>query len=109
MRVLDFVVDRQKISADPKCDFTGLTPGTKGYIYARFKFSDEWRGCKKVAQFSSGGIEYTPQVLDGSSKCLIPSEVLERYKFDIRLYGGRGDNYLITTDTVTVTQKGGLQ
>lgn len=55
MRTLRFIIDGQSIKKDPSCDFSGLVPGTKGYLKAQFQFSDEWKKCKKAAIFGSVG------------------------------------------------------
>lgn len=36
MRSLKFNVSGQIVSPDQSCDFTGLVPGTKGYLKAEF-------------------------------------------------------------------------
>ena len=41
-RILRFNVDGQEITKDPTCDFTGIVPGTAGYITAEFVFSKEF-------------------------------------------------------------------
>lgn len=51
MRTLKFVVNAQKISPDPNRDFSGIAPGTSGYLKAQFSFSAEWSGLVKVAEF----------------------------------------------------------
>ena len=53
MRTLRFTVDSQKIRHDPNCDFSGLVSGTAGYLKASFKFSKEWSGMVKVAEFAN--------------------------------------------------------
>lgn len=106
MRTLKFVVDGQNISLDPKCDFTGLVPGTSGYLEASFSFSSEWDGCSKVAAFFSNlGREFTPQVINGST-CVIPPEALEKSVFKVQVIGKKGD-YNIRTSRVAVQQRGG--
>lgn len=107
MRTLKFIVDGQSITKDPKCDFSGIISGTKGYLQAEFSFSKEWDRCAKVAAFYSNlGKEYSPQVLKDGCSCIIPSEALEKNVFKIRVIG-QNDEYRITTDKVTVHQKGG--
>lgn len=107
MRTLKFIVDGQSITKDPDCDFSGIIPGTKGYLQAEFSFSKEWDRCAKVVGFYSNlGKEYPPQVLKDGKRCAIPSEALEKNVFKIRVIGQNKD-YRITTDKVVVTQKGG--
>lgn len=107
MRTLKFVISGQTISLDPECDFSNLIPGTKGYLEAEFKFSDEWDSCTKVAAFYSNlGREYPPQVLKRGKTCVIPAEALERSIFKVQVIGQK-DDYMIRTNKVTVHQKGG--
>lgn len=107
-RVLKFIVDNQIITKDPTCDFSGLVPGSEGFLEAEFKFSSVWDGCAKVAGFYSPlGQEYQPQpLLDGKS-CIIPPEALKRQIFKIRLFGAK-PNFNITTNKVAVSQDGDI-
>lgn len=107
MRTLRFIVDSQKIKQDPKCDFSGLIPGSQGYLQASFSFSKEWESCVKVAAFFSNlGVEYTPQAINYSNTCMIPAEALKKSIFKVKVIGQRGE-YKIETDKVTVHQRGG--
>ena len=74
MRVLDFIAEGQQLSRDPLCDFTGIAAGSRGYLQARFRFSKEWSGCKKVAVFLCRGTEYPVGLKD--NQCIIPWEAL---------------------------------
>ena len=74
MRNLDFIVDGQKLARDPLCDFTGIAAGSVGYLQARFRFSKEWSGCKKVAVFTHRGKQYPVGLKD--NMCVIPWEAL---------------------------------
>lgn len=110
MRTLRFIVNDQIITQDPYCDFSGLVPGTEGYIQAHFSFSQEWRGCVKVASFYSAlGKEYEPQILKDGETCMIPAEALAKQVFKIKVTGQ--DMFPTTkklvTNKVTVTQNGG--
>ena len=107
MRTLKFIVDKQIISQDPNCDFSGLVPGTEKYLTAEFTFSSEWNGCNKVAAFYSlMGKEYPPQVLSNGYSCVIPAEALERQKFKIQVMGKNNDGLKLVTNKVTVNQEG---
>lgn len=107
MRTLRFIVDKQLVKQDPDCDFSGLVPGTEGYIEARFSFSPEWSNCVKVAAFySMMGKEYAPQVLKDGKSCLIPAEALANRSFKMQVLGKR-DGFKITTNKVTISQNGG--
>lgn len=107
MRTLKFIVEDQLIRQDPGCDFSGLVPGTKGYLQAEFRFSPEWAGCAKIASFYSAlGREISYQVLKDGRTCMIPAEALAKQTFKIKVLGTNGD-IVLTTDKVAVNQNGG--
>ena len=109
MRTLKFIVDGQSLRPDPGCDFSGLVPGTEGYLKAEFSFSPEWNGCLKVAAFYSMlGKEYPPAVLKDGKTCMIPAEALKKKSFKMKLIG-KSNNYKITTSAITVEQNGGTK
>ncbi len=109
MRTLKFIVNGFEIKPNPNCDFTGLYPGTEGYLRAEFSFSSEWRNCVKVAAFYSNlGTEYPPRLLKDGKSCIIPAEALRRKTFKIRVIGKDGD-IKIRTNKVTVSQNGGKE
>lgn len=104
MRTLKFIVKGQIIKPDPECDFSGLVPGTSGYIRAEFAFSNEWRSTPKVVAFYSRlGYEYTPQVLKDGKTCTIPVEALRKRIFKLRVLGKNG----LVTNRLAIDQKGG--
>ena len=105
-RILRFKVDGQLIEKDPTCDFSGLTPGTNGYLTAEFNFSREWDGCVKVVGFRSGNNEYEPKVLRDGRFCIIDEDVLKRPMFYIYVVGKKGE-YRIKTNEVAIKQNGG--
>lgn len=107
IRILKFIVDRQIIKQDPHCDFTGIVPGTDGYLTAEFLFSPEWNGAIKVAEFWKGSKECTPQILKDGKSCRIPAEALTGRKFRIRIIGKSSDIPKIVTGIVEVQQDGG--
>ena len=110
MRILRFIVDGQSITQDPNCDFSGLIPGSKGYLQAEFSFSSDWDNCVKVAAFYSPmGQEYPPQVLKDGKSCIIPSEALKKQVFKIKVIGRRSDGFEIPTNKLAVFQNGGNQ
>ena len=107
MRTLKFIVECQIIRQDPNCDFSNLVPGTEGYLRAEFSFSQEWKGCTKVASFwSAVGDEYPPQVLADGASCLIPAEATQKYAFKIGVVG-KSSHTRIVTNKVIVKQNGG--
>lgn len=106
MRILKFIVDGQSIMHDPRCDFSGLSPGTEGYLEAEFSFSPEWAGSTRVASFFSNlGNEYPPQPIDSDNRCAIPAEALAKSIFKVQVIGRKGSQKLCT-DKVIVHQKG---
>lgn len=107
MRTLKFIVDGQSIAADPNCDFSGLVPGTEGYVRVEFAFSPEWNGCVKAASFwSPMGKEYPGELLKDGCSCMVPTEALKKRKFLVQVVGKR-DDYKILTHKVAVCQNGG--
>lgn len=107
MRTLKFIVDGQTIRQDPSCDFSGLYPGTTGYLKAEFTFSGNWNGYTKVAAFwSPFGVEYPAQPLFDGNSCMIPTKALEKREFRVQIIGKQGDTRL-TTNKVSVIQNGG--
>lgn len=106
MRTLIFNVNRQNITKDPNCDFTGLVPGTEGYLKAEFNFSSEWNAFTKVAEFwTTSGKELTPQVLENGRYCVMPEDALKKKRFLVRVVGKCGDMVLVT-DKEIVEQDG---
>lgn len=107
MRTLRFIVDGQSIKQDPSCDFSGLVPGSEGYLQVAFSFTNEWKGAAKVASFwSMMGYEYPPQALTPEGTCMIPAEALKHKAFKVQVIG-KTDISKLTTNRVTVTQDGG--
>ena len=98
MKILDFTIVGQTIKCEPHCDFSGLVAGSCGYLYARFHFSSDWTGCKKVAVFSGSP---APLV---HNMCEIPAEALVGTTVRVRVEGRR-PGLIIKTDTVTFQQK----
>ena len=105
MRVLDFIVSKQKIECDPSCDFSGIASGTRGYLYARFRFSADWKGCKKVAVFSCRGVDTPAPILNGM--CEIPFPALIGNTVSVKVIG-QSNNYRITTNDTSFTQTTGV-
>ena len=107
IRILKFIVDGQIIKQNPSCDFTGLIPGTEGYLAAEFSFSPEWNGYIRVAEFWRGVKECPPQVLKDGKTCVIPAEALKGKKFGIRIIGKSKDTPKMATGRIEVRQDGG--
>ena len=86
MRTLRFIVEGLSIRKDPQCDFSGIVPGTKGYLRAEFNFDHDWAGCEKMAVFSYRGIEEIP-VRIRNNACMFPEEILTHRNFKIEVIG----------------------
>ena len=107
LRTLQFIVDDLLIEQDPNCDFSGLIPGSKGYLRAEFSFSPEWNDCAKVAAFCNRfDREITHAILEDGKSCIIPEEVLKQKTFKVRVFGTNGD-IVLPTNSVAVNQNGG--
>ena len=50
-RDLAFIVEDQELSKDPSCDFSGLVPGSSGYLRVVFVFHGLWDTLAKAAVF----------------------------------------------------------
>lgn len=109
MRILKFIVDKQVIKQDPDCDFSGLVPGSSGYLEAEFSFSSEWNDCVKAVDFYSVfGSEYPARLLADGRSCVIPSEALAKKQFKLRVVGVNAEkNIKLITNKLTITQDGG--
>lgn len=106
MRTLKFIVNKNTITQDPSCDFSGLFPGRNPDVRAEFTFSPEWNNKVKVAAFwSMMDAEYPPQIIDEDNGCIIPAEALSRAAFNIQILGKRRTDSL-TTNKFTVRQTG---
>lgn len=103
MRTLKFIVSKQTIRPDPSCDFTGIVPGTRGYLRAEFSFNSDWDGCRKAAVFYKYDKQYPAPIKNGA--CMIPAEALKAKTFAVSVVGER-DGYRITTNKVEVRQNG---
>lgn len=105
-RTLKFNIAGQSIEQDPNCDFSGLVPGTEGYLKVEFTFSPEWDGCVKAAVFNIGapGGEYAAVLKDGKS-CDIPDAVCGRPAFKVYVYGQNKD-FHIKSDEIIIRQNG---
>lgn len=107
MRTLKFIVNGQTLTPDPNCDFTGLVPGSGGYLRVEFAFSSEWENTVKVVGFYSRlGAEYRPQHLNDGKSCVIPTEVLAKRVFKIQVMG-RNATIRLITNKLEIDQKGG--
>lgn len=102
MRLLEFIVSAQRITADPECTFDNIVAGTEGYLQAQFTFSSEWDNCVKAASFWRGEKEYS--VILRNDTCVIPAEVLTGPTFRVSVTG-QSKEYVITTNRLLVRQE----
>lgn len=103
-RVLEFTVNKQRITRKKGCDFSHIVAGSTGYLKAKFDFtSDEWKGCKKAASFWVNN-EESAVLLNKSNTCLIPTEVLMYEKFEVSVTGMK-DTFRIDTNRTKVKQE----
>ena len=107
MRTLTFLVDQTTLVQDPSTPAERLFPAPNQEIQAHFVFSEDWINSPKVAAFYSMlGTEYPPQIVDEENHCMIPPEALSLPAFKIQVLGNI-QGKIITTNTLTVYQKGG--
>lgn len=103
MRILEFNVEKQRLTKKPGCDFSGLVAGTVGYLHAKFYFQNEWDKCStKIARFWIGDEEHA-KPLDADCCCEIPEEVLTGRKFEVSVIGA-APGYNIKTNKINVRQ-----
>lgn len=103
-RILEFTVEKQRLTRKRGCDFSGIVAGSVGYLTAKFEFSSEWDNCAKVANFEAEGLEPMPVLLDKNGFCLIPSQVLKGDRFSVYILGGK-PGYRIETGKLKVRQE----
>ena len=107
MRRLKFIIDQGTLKQDPTCNFDGLFPAPDQEIQAEFSFSGDWNRVSKVAAFYSMlDNEYPPKIIDEKNHCMIPPEALNLPAFKLQILGNNRGK-IITTNTLTVYQKGG--
>lgn len=103
-RQLKFIVNGQRITKDPSCNFNDIVAGTKNYLEAVFLLSHEWKNCVVAASFYKISDEF-PVLLSGN-RCMIPQEALTRDYFEVRLTGmDKSRDFMITTDLCRVDQE----
>ena len=105
-RVLEFDVERQRLTKNKLCDFKHIVAGTKGYLVCQFNLGYDWEGCTVAASFWNDGVEY-PVLLDEYGLCDVPDEAVTGRKFYVSLTGKRLDlpsDYKIITNKVKITQ-----
>lgn len=105
MRELKFIVSGQTVKQDPLCDFSGLQPGTSGYLKAVFAFDEEWRGCAKIAELRKYASSEPSSERLVNDACMIPEQALTGDKFYISVIGIK-PGYRIKTNKLGVRQDG---
>ena len=104
LRTLEYDITRQKITRTAGCDFTGLAPGTKGYLKVKFHtITDEWIRCEKFAVFYIDDIEICDVKLDKDDACIVPDYITAQKEFYIALVG-KNDDFQIKTSQIRVKQ-----
>lgn len=105
MKTLSFTVNGQKLSKKPSILFSRLVAGSSNFYDVSFEFSPEWSSLIKVVKFASGSIEeYIPLT---NNTCKIPERISKLHKFNVSIVGAT-DDVQIMTNTITITQKGGI-
>ena len=105
MRILEFEVSGQKLLKEKSCDFSGITPGSEGYLKAHFLFSPEWAGSVRVAEFRTYANSEPVSVPIINNECMVPSEVTGGDKWYVKVIGKKGD-VIIPTGNCRVRQEG---
>lgn len=104
MRLLEFNVNKQRLTMKADCDFSGIVAGSKGYLKAKFYFSEEWDPCtNKVVSFWNEHDEHA-LFLDKDDSCVIPHEALTSGKFYVSVIGV-GSAYRINTNRTRIKQE----
>ena len=87
MRMLNFTVDKQRITNHKDCDFSGIVAGSIGYLHAKFEFTSDWDQCTtKIARFWNNDKEHSV-ILDSNNECEIPHEALTGKIFRVSVLG----------------------
>ena len=105
MRILKFIINSQQISPDPSCDFSGIVPGTAGYLKSHFSFSAEWSGMVKVAEFRKYLCDEPVSVPIINGECAVPDTVTGGKAWYVKIIGKRGD-VILPTCNCKVEQEG---
>lgn len=98
-RILPFVVNGQKLQKKDQKRFQNVVRGTSNYIQCSFDLSSDWSGCNVAASFFANDSEYPVLVKNGL--CDVPTEVLSKERFYLRLTGMNGD-YKIVSNKVSI-------
>lgn len=106
MRILKFIVNKQKIIRDPKSNFSDLIQGSCEELIADFSFSSEWDNTVKVAAFYNANGECPPQELIDGMYCKIPQEAINGHWFRVQIIGNKNGT-LLMTGMLDVIQNGG--
>lgn len=106
MRTLEYEVIGQRLK--PIGNHYGLKAGSKGYLWAHFNFSEDWKDCVKVARFFNNGIEYAAK-LDSNDSCEIPADALTGSFFEVSVEGRRDDGFTIPSRIIKEKQLGGAK
>ena len=105
MRVLEFDVNGQSLSKSNNCDFSGIVPGSDGYLKAHFTFSNDWSGTVKVAEFRTYTSSDPVSVPIINNECMVPADVTGGNRWYVKIVGKRG-SVIILTNNCRVRQEG---
>lgn len=97
MRILEFRVEGQRLRKSDSCDFSGIAPGTIGYLKLHFIFDGDWYDCNKICIFDTLTKSVPVKIENGY--CLVPEEISKSSSFSVSLVGkGVKKDYLIRTN-----------
>ena len=90
--ILEFEVNKQTLK---RVDKLKPVANSKGYLYAHFKFDNDWIGARKEAIFSYNDY-YIHTKIDDANICEILKEVIKAPKFGITIRGYLDDRIITT-------------
>lgn len=105
MRILEFDVNGQSLIKSKNCNFSGIVPGSDGYLKSHFTFSNDWAGTVKVAEFRTHASSEPVSVPIINNECMVPADVTGGDRWYVKVIGKRGD-VLIPTGNCRVRQEG---
>lgn len=101
--VLKFYVKNQTLVYNQK---EQTASGSKNYLYADFKFSNEWSGLSKTAVFVSADETLRYHMLLEDGRCAVPSEVIAEGGFYVSVFGG---NRITSTKVFVDVSESGIE
>lgn len=101
--VLKFYVKNQTLVYNQK---EQTASGSKNYLYADFKFSNEWSGLGKTAVFVSADETIRYHMLLEDGRCAVPSEIIAKGGFYVSVFGG---NRITSTRVFVDVSESGIE